>query len=119
MIEEYKDIKQEMSCFRRFFSGPDFDLMIWYSQDRIEITGYQIAYDKKFKEKVYTKKIENGKVVRSNKYNDDLGSSITSILKNNAGKVEIALIDQVKNEIMSIDECIAEYIERDIVEIRA
>lgn len=46
MLVELKDVRQiPNDGFRRWFTDEDFDLIVWYEDDKI--TGFQLCYDKK------------------------------------------------------------------------
>jgi hypothetical protein len=51
---EIKDVQQKAGdLFRRWFSDNDFDLIIWYNDEK-EIIGFQLCYDVKENEKAIT-----------------------------------------------------------------
>ena len=55
MIREIKDPRQfPEEGFRRWFTDDYFDLIVWYENDEITITGFQLAYDKEHNERALT-----------------------------------------------------------------
>lgn len=56
MLAEFDDVRQiEGEGFRRWFTDPDMDLVIWYdSESRREIVGFQLCYDKQTAEHALT-----------------------------------------------------------------
>jgi hypothetical protein len=45
--------------FRRWFTDEEFDLIVWYDDDRA-LVGFQLCYDKQNKERALTWTIEHG-----------------------------------------------------------
>ena len=100
MLEEYKEVRQrEGEGFRRFFSNSEYDLIVWYDLSINEISGFQICYDKRLKETVFTYKYEEGRLIKSHRINEEWGSTITSFLNDKAGSFDSKIALQVINEL--------------------
>ncbi len=55
MLREIKNPRQyKDEGFRRWFTDDYFDLIIWYSDDKTTITGFQLTYDKEHNERALT-----------------------------------------------------------------
>ncbi len=108
-MEEYKEIRQrENEGYRRYFYDDKYSLMVWLNHKDGNITGFQIAYDKNNNEKVITYKDDEGRKVRSHRFVTgtipyEHGSSMTSILKGNAGEVRCNVIKDIEERIKEID----------------
>jgi hypothetical protein len=64
-MQEYTNIRQDKSGFRRYFNDDDFDLYVWYDYRGGSITGFQLIYDKRITPRAITWII--GKGFRHNK----------------------------------------------------
>ncbi|MFC1851604.1 hypothetical protein ACFL27_15545 [candidate division CSSED10-310 bacterium] len=54
MLAEVRDVKQHKNeYFRRWFTSPFFDLVVWFEDDRL-INGFQLCYDKPDHERALT-----------------------------------------------------------------
>jgi hypothetical protein len=116
MLHEFEKVRQRPNeGFRRFFSDDNFELMVWYDSSKKNITGFQIVYDLKWKERVITFKTDEGKIVKSHRYNtgnyyEVHGSDSSSILSGDPGEIDIEFIRRLLVAILTIDKEIQEYI---------
>lgn len=108
-MEEYKDIRQRQGeGYRRYFYDEKIAIMIWFDNENGNITGFQIAYDKRNNEKVLTYKEDEERKIRSHRFVSgtipyEHGSNMTSILKGDAGNVSKENLDDFTKRIRSID----------------
>ncbi len=103
MLVERPDVRQiPNEGFRRWFTDPHFDLIVWYEQDRI--AGFQLCYDKKAKERAVTWRRDGG---YSHHRIDDgeipFGAKMTPILVADGvfGKDEV--VDRFRQAVEKID----------------
>jgi hypothetical protein len=55
MLSEIQDPRQiENEGLRRWFTDEYFDLIVWYEKDGTEVTGFQLCYDRGYKERALT-----------------------------------------------------------------
>ena len=55
MLKELNNTRQiQGEAFRRWFSGNFLDLIVWYSEDQNDITGFQLCYRKDQEKKALT-----------------------------------------------------------------
>lgn len=56
MLTEIKEARQVPGeGYRRWFTDPDFDFIIWYpSRESSHVTGFQLCYDKRVRERCIT-----------------------------------------------------------------
>ena len=55
MLYEVKNVRQHnKDGFRRWFTDKDFDLIVWYDDDRKNINGFQLCYNKSEYERALT-----------------------------------------------------------------
>jgi hypothetical protein len=60
MLREIQNARQvDGEGFRRWFTDEYFDLIVWYSDDRL-LVGFQLCYDKQEKERALTWTREHG-----------------------------------------------------------
>ncbi len=108
-MEEYKDIRQRQGeGYRRYFYDEKIAIMIWFDNENGNITGFQIAYDKRNNEKVLTYKEDEERKIRSHRFVSgtipyEHGSNMTSILKGDAGNVSKENLDDFTKRIRNID----------------
>ncbi|MDA3809258.1 MAG: hypothetical protein PF518_02895 [Spirochaetaceae bacterium] len=50
MLREFKNVSQQDRSYRRLFSDDYFDLFLWYTKRGSELIGFQLCYNKKYKE---------------------------------------------------------------------
>ena len=46
-MQEFENVRQDKSGFKRLFCDDAFDLYVWYDYKGGKITGFQLVYDKK------------------------------------------------------------------------
>lgn len=46
-MQEFKNVRQDKSGFKRYFYDDTLDLYVWYDYQAGKITGFQLVYDKK------------------------------------------------------------------------
>jgi hypothetical protein len=108
MLSEYEEVRQrEGEGFRRWFSDPYFDVIIWYDRKGGEMTGFQVCYDKGRTERAYTRKLE-ARMVRSHRFVAngpvEVGSNkMTSILKGDAAAVDEAVLSRFRDSAMGLE----------------
>jgi hypothetical protein len=56
MLAEIAEVRQvEGEGYRRWFTDPDFDLIVWYeTAERSHVLGFQLCYDKRRRERCVT-----------------------------------------------------------------
>jgi hypothetical protein len=60
MLHEVQNARQVPGeGFRRWFTDPNFDLIVWYGEDQ-SVEGFQLCYDKSVKERALTWKRGKG-----------------------------------------------------------
>jgi hypothetical protein len=124
MLKEFERIRQrEGEGFRRFFTDGYFELMVWYGDDRKAITGFQLAYDVKGRERVVTYKVDEGRVMRSHHYNTGNsfelhGSAWSSILAGDPGTLEPMIYDRFLIAARHIEPEILEYVKDHLKDFR-
>jgi hypothetical protein len=116
MLKEFEKVRQrEGEGFRRFFSDGYFELMVWYDEGGKAITGFQLAYDVKSRERVLTYKADEGRVMRSHHYNTGNafelhGSAWSSVLAGDAGRLDERVLDRFLIAARHIEPEILEYV---------
>jgi hypothetical protein len=119
MLSEYRDVRQrEGEGFRRWFSDPYFDVIVWYEREGGAITGYQVCYDKGQVERAFTKKREEG-LVQSHRYVAngpvEIGSNkMTSILKGDASAVDSKVLARLRDAAGDLDGNLVDLILADV-----
>ncbi len=116
MLVEIKDVRQiPNDGFRRWFTDEEFDLIIWYEENKI--TGFQLCYGIKedneraltwLKENYYIhNKIDDGESPYTNKMTPILvsdgifnKSEIAEKFRKNAMKMEYGLVDFVYKKLL-------------------
>jgi hypothetical protein len=116
MLEEFKKVRQRPGeGLRRFFSDGYFELMVWYGEGDVGITGFQLAYDVKKHERVITYKTDEDRVMRSHHYNTGTafelhGSEQSSILAGDAGPVDPTLVEHFLLAARHLEPAILDYV---------
>ena len=61
MLSEIVDTRQiPDEGFRRWFTDEEMDLIVWYTREGGEVTGFQLCYDKQKRERALTWTVEGG-----------------------------------------------------------
>ena len=79
-MKEFENVRQDKTGFKRLFVDDQFDLYVWYSEQKRSIKGFQLVYDKWVGAKAFT--WIKGQGYRHNKIDgyDEPGSIETPIL---------------------------------------
>jgi hypothetical protein len=106
-LRELKNVRQMPGeGFRRWFGSDCFDLWVWYSQDRISLTGFQLVWDDSALAITWT--TDHGFSDRRITP-EGFGMKMTTLLDGEAGKVSPLLISIFKHH--------AEDIAKDLVSL--
>jgi hypothetical protein len=62
MLKEIRPTKCDDGRHRRWFSDEYFDLIIWYGDTKVSVTGFQLCYDKEGMERAFSWSIDKGAI---------------------------------------------------------
>ena len=120
MLYEIENPKQfENEGFRRWFTDRYFDLIVWYTDDKL-IDGFQLCYDKGGNERCLTWKrsgsyvhtgVDDGEVYGQNK--------MTPIMTAGGGFDKWKISKEFKEASIKIDSTVVSFVHRKLVEYGA
>lgn len=113
MLTENKSVRQRPDeGYRRWFTSRDYDLILWYQDDGINLKGFQLCYDKRSSEKAFTFEFSSQGhhyVSKAERLGPGFGNIATGILRDDAGAIGPETVAKIERELTETEDLEAQY----------
>ena len=103
MLTENKAVRQRPDeGYRRWFTNRDYDLILWFQNDGINLKGFQLCYDKRSSEKAFTFEFSSQGhhfVSKEERLSPGFGIIASGILRDDAGAIIPETVARIEQEL--------------------